>query len=229
MINSNLKSYPYEVAFWLIALMEVISEVFQYTPALYVLKPLIPLMILLIYWKNSTKKQSLFVIVYVLSAIVNVLFIPKSWTFLHWAVIAFLVHRIFFVVLLYQNLIKINWKWFWIYFIPFFLFFTFLFSISDKQSNVMLALLLLQNILISVIAAFAFQNYFFGNGFAKFWLFISANFFVILHTIIYLERFYLDFTIFRPLAMISNVIAFYFFYRFVLEAENESITPPAKP
>jgi len=31
------------------------------------------------------------------------------------------------------------------------------------------------------------------------------------------------------LAMISNVIAFYFFYRFVLDAEKESITPPAKP
>lgn len=228
MLTSNLKSYPYEVAFWLIALMEVVSEGFQYTPVLYVLKPLIPLMILWMYWKNSTKKQSLFLIVYVLSAIVNVLFIPKSWSFLHWAVIAFLVHRIFFVMLLYQNLNKIKWSWFIIYAIPFFVFFSFLFYISDKQSDVMLALLLLQNLLITVIAAFAFQNYFLTDGFARFWLFISAIFFVILHTIIYLERFYLDFTIFRPIAMISNVNAFYFFYRFILEAEKESIIPPAK-
>lgn len=222
------KYYRLELTFWIIAFLEVVAEGLQYLPALYVLKPLIPLVICWMYWKSSTKKQSLFAIVYVLSAIVNVLFIPKSWSFLHWAVIAFLVHRIFFVVLLYQNLPKVKWNWFFIYAIPFFLFFTFLFSISDKQSDVMLALLLLQNLLITVIAAFAFQNYFLSDGFARFWLFISAIFYVILHSIIYMERFYLDFTIFRPIAMISNVIAFYFFYRFVLESERESINPPSK-
>ncbi|MBS4039793.1 MAG: hypothetical protein KGZ81_04270 [Flavobacteriales bacterium] len=222
------KYYRLEFTFWVIAFLEVVAEGLQYLPALYVLKPLIPLVIWWMYWKNSTKKQSLFVIVYVLSAIVNVLFIPKSWSFLHWAVIAFLVHRIFFVVLLYQNLTKVKWNWFFIYAIPFFVFFSFLFYISDKQSDVMLTLLLLQNLLITVIAAFAFQNYFLTVGFARFWLFISAIFYVILHTIIYLERFYLDFTIFRPIAMICNVIAFYFFYRFVLEAEKESTIPPAK-
>jgi len=129
---------------------------------------------------------------------------------------------------LYQNLTKVKWNWFFIYAIPFFVFFSFLFYISDKQSDVMLTLLLLQNLLITVIAAFAFQNYFLTVGFARFWLFISAIFYVILHTIIYLERFYLDFRIFRPIAMICNVIAFYFFYRFVLEAEKESTIPPAK-
>jgi hypothetical protein len=217
-----------ELTFWIIAFLEVVAEGLQYLPVLYILKPLIPLVLLWMYWKKSTKKQSLFAIVYVLSAIVNVLFIPKSWSFLHWAVIVFLLHRIFFVLLLYQNLTKVNWNWLIVYAIPFFAFFTFLFYISDKQSNVMLALLLLQNLLITVIAAFAFQNYFLTVGFARFWLFISAIFYVILHTIIYLERFYLDFTIFRPIAMISNVTAFYFFYRFILEAEKESITPPAK-
>jgi hypothetical protein len=45
---------------------------------------------------------------------------------------------------------------------------------------------------------------------------------VSLHFIIFIERFYIDLRIFRPIAMSLNAFGYYSFYRYVMVIENNN-------
>lgn len=210
------------IGYFIIAFLEVVAEYAKYKPIIIVFKPLIPVLLLSMYFVSSTKKNTTFVIVLLTSVITNILFIPNTSNYLLYAIIAFTVHRIV-VIYLVLKLQKIS------DFIPvvlgtapFLLIFFYLFMETTDIPESSYYILILQNLLISLFAGLSLSSYVMNDNKQNSILLISALLFVMLQFSVFIEKYYLTNEyqyLFRPLAMSLNALAFYSFYNYVLTAE----------
>lgn len=209
--------------YFAIGFIEVIAEMFAFSPLIVVLKPLLPALLILIYLQTSERRNWVFVLTMSLSIITNILFIPDDGQMLYYGIIAFLVHRLL-VIYLIALLVKINdFVPMFIGTIPFLLVFFYLFMITDEIPENSFYILIMQNLLISVLGGIAVSNYIMNDSKKNSWLLLCGLLFVLLQLIIFIERYYLSqfSTIFlRPVAMALNIVAFYTFYEFVVAAEK---------
>ena len=77
------------IGFFAVGILEVVSEYLQNKLLIISLKPLIPLLLIVIYTIESEYKNKLFVLVLLSSMLTNILFIPKSTEYLQYALIVF--------------------------------------------------------------------------------------------------------------------------------------------
>lgn len=213
------------ICFFAAGILEVVSEYFQNRAFIFSLKPLIPLLLIVIYYIESQQKNKLFVLAMLFSMLTNVLFIPKANEYLQYALIAFTIHRVL-VVTMVLRLQKINdYIPFTIATLPFLLIFFYLFMETAEIPHKSYHLLLTQNILISVFSGLALSGYVMNDNKQNSVLLIAVLLFVMLQFIVFIEKYLLvnEFTsIFRPLAMTFNVLAFYSLYRYVIIAEKSN-------
>ena len=125
----------FAIIYFINAIIEVSAESSSCKTIIYITKPLIPFLLMVLYFYNSPKKDLLFFLVMFFSLITNLLFIPNSKESLFYGVISFTIHRIFLLILIFK-IVKIK------DFIPFFLatlplgfIFFYLFLASDVPEN----------------------------------------------------------------------------------------------
>lgn len=218
-----LKSLTF--VYFIIAFFEIVSEYLAYTPFICSLKPLIPLLLVMIYLVNSTKKNPVFVIVLLLSMVVNILFIPNTPICLYYALIVFTIHRIVIIYLIFSLQKVKDYIPMVIATLPFLLIFFYLFIETNDIPENSFYLLILQNILISIFAGVALSSYVMNDNKQNSVLLISVLLFVMLQFTVFIEKYFLvnEFQkLFRPLAMTFNTLAFYSFYKYVLLAEKSN-------
>jgi ABC-type transport system involved in cytochrome c biogenesis permease subunit len=107
--------------------------------------------------------------------------------------------------------------------IPFLLVFFYLFMISDDIPEHSYFILIVQNMLISLVGGIAISSFIMKDSKRNSWLLLCGLLFVMLHLIIFIEKYYLSQlspAVLRPIAMSVNVLAFYTFYEFVIAAER---------
>jgi hypothetical protein len=213
------------VSYFVIAFFEVISEYLAYTPFIFSLKPLIPLLLATIYLVESEKRNPIFVIVLLLSMVVNILFIPNTAICLFYAVIFFAIHRIVIIFLILQLQKLKDYIPAIIATLPFLLIFFYLFLETNEIPANSYYLLILQNILISVFAGIALSSYVMNDNKQNSVLLIAVLLFVMLQFTVFIEKYFLinEFKkLFRPLAMTFNTLAFFSFYKYVIIAEKSN-------
>jgi len=224
-MRTNLSIHPIALLYFAVALTEVICELLQYMPLVYVLKPMMPLLLIALYFETSPRRNLMFYAVMFFSAVTNLLFIPFSDEILFYGLLAFLVHRSmalgYIITLLnirdYIPVIMAT--------IPFLLVYFYLFWITDGIPEESFLVLILQNILISLMCGIALSHYLMNDDKRHSWLLICAILFGLLHVTVFVERFYLSGfapLIFRPLAMGLNTFAFYTLYEFVMACEKSN-------
>jgi hypothetical protein len=84
-------------------------------------------------------------------------------------------------------------------------------------------ILIVQNVLISIFAGISLSGYVMNDNKQNSILLISALLFVLLQFSVFIEKFYLEneySQVLRPLSMSLNAMAFFSFYRYVIEAEK---------
>ena len=153
----------------------------------------------------------------------NILFIPNTSEMIFIGIITFSIHRILAVVLVLKMAKVIDYIPFLIATIPFLLIFFYMFFETDSIPENSIALLVLQNLLISIYAGIALSNYFMNDNKQNSILLISALLFVMLQFVVFIEKYYLinEFSTFlRPTAMAFNALAFYSYYKYVVVAEK---------
>lgn len=223
--HENIRVTALAAVYFAVAIGEVVSELFAYKPLIYILKPAMPVVLMLLYYASSARRHPVFFIIMSLSLLTNLLFIPDSPTYLFYGLVVFLAHRI--VLLGYIiNLIKIrDFIPAVIATIPFLLVFFYLFMITSGIPENSFVVLIAQNILISFICGISFSHYMMQDSRRNSWLLQCGILFGLLHFIVFIERFYLTGfspVIFRPMAMGLNAFAFYAFYEFVMSTEKSN-------
>ena len=96
--------------FFLNGLIEVVAEYFQILLLIYITKPLIPIILLLLFWAETKTLPIVFSLVYITSAITNFLFIPQNKSLLFYGIIAFTLHRLLLLFLIKKTLGYVNWS-----------------------------------------------------------------------------------------------------------------------
>jgi hypothetical protein len=210
------------ITYFVVAVCEIMSELFFYTPTIVIFKPLMPLLLVVLYCVASEIRNPLYIIAMLLSSVTNALFIPDDRQALFFGLIVFTVHRILVVVLVFKlirirDIVPIA-----IGTVPFLLVFFYLLASSDVPEE-SFAVMVLQNILISVLGGLAVSNYMMHDNRSNSWLLICGLLFVALQFIVFIEKYYLmgfSPAMLRPVAMALNAFAFYTFYEFVLAVEK---------
>jgi hypothetical protein len=209
------------IAYFTVAIGEIWSEMFTYLPLIVVLKPLMPLMLLLLYLEISRRRDWLFPVAMFLSAVTNALFIPSGYQTLLWALLVFSVHRIVVLILVFRLLKLKDYIPMAIATVPFMLVFFFMLATSDVPSDTFWVMIL-QNVMISVLGGVSISSYMMQDTKRSSWLLICGMLFVALQFSVFVEKYYLvGFSpLLRPLSMALNAFAFYTFYEFVIAAEQ---------
>lgn len=211
------------VLYFAIAAVEVTAELFSYKPVLFIFKPLISVLLMLLYWNSSKLRNLLFFLVIFFSLITNVFFIPNTEKALFIALIAFLVHRILTIFYLIKLTKTKDYIPLLIATIPFLFFFFYLLSVSGEMEESRYIVLMIQNILVSILGGITISDYMMNYNRKNPWLLIFGILSVTLYFIVFIEKYYLsDLSpeIFRPMAMILNTAVYYTFYKFVIETER---------
>lgn len=210
------------VSYFVVAMGEIMSELFYFTPIIVLFKPLMPLILMVLYWLTSDKRSPLFFAAMLLSSITNTLFIPNDPNMLFFGIIVFMFHRVVVLYLIFKLVRLKDYIPVTIATIPFLLGFSYLLASSEVPDNAFI-LVIIQNILISILGGIALSNYMMNDNKRNSWLLICAMLFVALQFIVFIEKFYLiglSPAILRPIAMALNAFAFYTFYEFVLAIER---------
>ena len=221
--NTILKCFTF--LFFLVFAIEVIAESFSYKPLILIFKPLIPLTLILMYIVESEKKNVVYIVLMFLSLLTNLLFIPNTFEALFYALVVFTMHRILVIFLIIRlNQIK-DYIPVLIATAPFLIVFFYLYFETPELPESSLIILVLQNILISVFAGISLSDYVMNDNKQNSILLISAMLFVMLQFSIFIEKYYLNneySCILRPFSMSLNAMAFFTFYKYVLEAEKSN-------
>jgi hypothetical protein len=221
--ESNLEKF-FLTLYFAVAAVEVTAELFSYKPFLFIFKPLISVVLMLLYWNTSHQRKSLFFVIILFSLITNVFFIYNTEALLFLGLIAFFIHRslmIYYII----KLVKLkDYIPLVIAMIPFMFIFFYLLSITNELTMRSYIILIIQNILISILAGIALSDYVMNNGKKETtWLFIFGLLSVTQYFIVFIDKYYLsDLSpiIFRPLAMILNASVYYAFYKFCMAIEK---------
>jgi hypothetical protein len=220
------KANQLTILLFVVALTEIIAEYFRFLPLIYIFKPSISIILMALYWVTSTKREVLFFLTIGTSLLTNILFIPNNIELIFWGLIVFVFHRIIHLyyitkVTKIKDIVPIL-----LASVPFLLIFFYIFLDTDLLSIEVYYIMILHNILISLLGGFALANYVLNDNKKSMWLTISVLFFVSLHFIIFIEKFYISLQIFRPIAMTLNTFAYYSFYKFIVSNEKKSQHQP---
>lgn len=213
------------VFFFVVATVEVIAELFAYKPFLFVFKPLISVVLMLLYWNSSNQRNVLFFLTIFFSLLTNIFFIPNTDKMLFLGIINLLIHR-FLIIYYIAKLTKLkDYIPLLIATIPFLFVFFYLMTISSQIPKNSFYILILQNVLVSIIGGISLSDYIMNDNKKYTLLLIFGLLTVMLYFIVFIEKYYLGNlspVIFRPIAMILNAAVYYVFYRFVIETEFQN-------
>ncbi|GAA4041113.1 hypothetical protein [Flavobacterium chungnamense] len=208
------------------AIVEVVAETFSHETIIFITKPLIPILLMVLYFYSSKSNCKLFYVIMSFSLLTNIFFVPNNAESLFYGVIAYTIHRIFLLILIFK-IVKIK------DYIPFFLatlplgfIFFYLFAASDVPEN-SYYLIFFHNLIAAVLGGVAISSYVMNDSKQNSYLLISVLLFLGLQLVIYIEKYYLVEShsyILRPLAMSLNILAFYMFYQFVVVSEKNQTT-----
>jgi len=208
------------------AIVEVIAEAYALDLIIFISKPLIPILLMVLYFYTSKNDCKIFYVIMFFSLLTNLLFIPNTSQSLFYGVITYTIHRIFLLILIFR-IVKVK------DFIPFFLatiplgfIFFYLFAASDVPEN-SFYLIFFHNVMAAVLGGIAIASYVMNDSKQNSFLLISVLLFLGLQLVIYIEKYYLvdsHSQILRPLAMTLNILAFYVFYKFVIIYEKNQTT-----
>ena len=206
----------------LVALIEVIAEYFRFLPLVYIFKPLISIVLMTLYWYSSPIKDFLFFLTIATSLITNVLFIPNDLNLIFIGLIVFGFHRLINIFYIIKVMKTKDFIPVILASVPFLIIFFYIFFDTDLLTKEVYYIMIIHNSLISLLGGIALSHYIMNDSSRSSWLLICVLSFVTLHFIIFIEKFYIQLQIFRPIAMSLNAFAYYAFYKFILIIEKSN-------
>lgn len=226
-MNSRMNwHYVLNISYFALAGMEFLAEIFAVASLSMITRLCLPLILGLLYFSLSTKQNRFFYLLLLLLVLSNTFFFFRNSPVFFYGIVAFIFLRIVSLVIILKETKDNNYLHIIVASFPFLVIFFYLISITNEITDIEFNTLILQSILISILAGVSITNYFKDENRQHSWLLISTLLFIGLRFIVFIERFVIsDLSLIfnRPIAVILNTFAFYTFYKFVIEAEqNES-------
>lgn len=209
--------------FFLMTVVEILAQIYADKSIQYIIKPIMALILIVLYWCSSKQKE-LFYFIAIISLTIGRLFIINATqdTFFY-GMMAILIYRmiqIYFVIKIVRLRFFIPIV---LATIPFFIILVSFISITSYDALKSNYMIINYFSLISIICGISLSHYIINYEKKDIWLYIFALFSVTQSFIFYIEKFYLidiSLAILRPLALLLNSVVCIAFYKFVISNER---------
>lgn len=211
------------ILYFLLGLIEVVTEIFGENYIQYVIKPLMVLFLSVLYWVSSKRRNSLFFINIGFLLIGRLYIIPNEIHLLFYALIAIFFHRIIEIYYISKLIQLKDYIPPILASTPFLIFFLYLVSLTGNVLVRSYIILIIQIILISFLCGIILSKYVRNFDKKDVWLFIFGLMSLMQTFIIFIEKFYLSgykVNILRPSALLLNTVVCFSFYKFVIAYER---------
>lgn len=221
-IETNLEK-SLIILYFSIGLIEIGTEYSDGVIIQYAVRLLITLVLAVLYWYTSNKKNVLFFMNIGFLLIGRLFIIPNEMEMLFYGLIAVFFHRVIEIYYI-SKLIKLkDYVPPVLAGIPFLIFFLYLVSGNENVLIKSYVILVIHIILISLISGIILSQYLLTFNKKNVWLFIFGLMSFMQTFMLFIEKFYLGdikLNILRPLALLLNTIVCYSFYKFVIDSER---------
>jgi hypothetical protein len=213
-----------EILYFVFATVEVAAELVSFKPMLFILKPLVLIIILFLYWYSSSQREQLFFVAILFLLITKIYAIQNTEEMLFLAMIAFFLHRVVIIYYIFKLIKLKDFIPLLIAMVPFLFFFFYLLSLTSNISIRSYYGLIIQSVLMSILASMTVSHYVMNNEKKKdVWLLIFGLLSVTQYFMVFIDKFYLlgfSPVIFRPLEVILTTAVCFSFYKFVITTER---------
>ncbi|AMA49058.1 MULTISPECIES: lysoplasmalogenase family protein [Flavobacterium] len=225
MLYSEKKSQEkgFLILFFTIGLLEVVAEYFNNFLIMYILKPLLMPIMMLMYWVVSKERNIYFLLALFFVLIANILFVSRTFNSAVVASIFFFIYRGIVIYLVVKDQPIKKKLPVIIGTLPFFTAFGYLTFLTKNELGQGIYIYLVQVLFLSFLGGVALSNYMIKECKKNFWLLINAVFFAIIQFLLVLKLFYLSIAIFPSVCMFLYLFAQFALYKYMLEREKEII------
>ncbi|WP_310555442.1 lysoplasmalogenase family protein [Flavobacterium sp.] len=208
------------ILFFIVSFSEVMAEFFRYNFFIYLLKPLLIPVLVIIYFKSSKVKNSYFITSLFFAFLANILFISKDFNSIMLGSFFYAVYRVLIIYLVVRTVNIKNYFPIFLGCIPFAIIFGYITSLTFNELGDVLYMYFVQVILIIFLSGFALANYMVDDKKRNYWLLVSCLLFSMIQFILVLKIYYLSIFIFQPIAMLLYGFAQYSLYKFIILSEE---------
>jgi YhhN family len=209
--------------YFVIALTEVIAEFYASDFFIYVFKPMLIPVLVLIYWKSSNSINNFFITALFFAFLSNIFFISRDFSSLFLGAIFFGLYRIVIIYIVIKTVEVKSYLPIILGCIPFIAIFTYVTILTMDELGAGLYIYIVQVVFITFLGGFSLANYILNNNKTNYWLLMSTLLFTIIQFTFIIKLYYLSILIFQPLAMILYVFAQYFLCKFVIFSEERHL------
>lgn len=206
------------VTYFLIGAAEVSAEYFMNTAAVYIIKPLLLPVLLMLYLRSSQRHEYLYIGAITFSWIANYFFISDTDTSIFTGAMFYFVFRIASIALVIRLTRFPSAFPTVVGSIPFLFVFMFLIYQTYEQMGSWIYIFSLQCLLMTLLGGISVGNYILRSNKANSFLLGSTLLFAATQFIFAVELFYEKSSFFQSIAMVLFIFAQYMFYRFVILA-----------
>lgn len=207
--------------FFLIATLEVFAEFYSLKNFIYILKPLLNPILILVYLISSKKKNPYFILALFFALVANIFFVSKDFSSLLLGSIFFLIFKIFVIYIVVKSVKVKNYLPVLLGTIPFMFVFLYITSITIDELGDQFYLYLVQVICICFLGGFSLANFIVDSNRMNYWLMLSAMLSTVIQFVLILRMYFLPVFIFQPMAMVLYAFAQFSLYKFVILSEVE--------
>lgn len=220
--NRTIKTIS--IIYFAVAFVLLIGEVAKLNPLIYLLKPSMIPVLLLLYIYTSKKRSYGYICTLLFSFSSNVFFLESTSERLLGGILTYMVYRFLTIVIVYKAIKIKKLLPLTIATVPFLFIFLSLLNLIKEVLHESFYPALINGLLMSFLGGLSLSNYVLDDNKKNSWLLISSLLFGTQVFIFTIQRYYLENAIFQPIAVIIYAISHYAFYKFVVldEESNES-------
>ncbi len=211
--------------YFIISLIEILAEYFRaiYPPyavyAVYAIKPLILILLAVLYWKTSPKLNYVYLGALLFSWLANMFFISQDFNDIFVGALLFFFYRTLSIYIVMRHIRIPGIFPVVIGCVPFLFIYMYLINLTYDAFEEGLLIFITQCVLISFLGGLSVGNYMLRSNRASTMLLMSTLFFAVTQFIFVIRLYYVDLNIFQPTAMALFVIGQYMFYKFLVLSE----------
>lgn len=208
------------IAYFLIACLEIVVEFTGEVATVYVVKPMLMPMLILIYWHSSEKRDILYMLGLVFSMAASVFFISNDLASVKVGAILFFFHRAFIISRILYHIKLPGLFPLLVGSVPFLFIYMSLVNMTFDRLGDGLFIFIIQCLMISFMGGLAVGSYIMRSDVTNRYLLLSTLLFALTQFIFVVRLYFFPTSVFQPIAMLMFVIAQYLFYKFLIRSER---------
>lgn len=220
-IKTNKLLKPFIAFYFFVGFVEIIAELFNDNFFISISKPLLMPMLMAIYWLSSKNRNKIFIVALFAVWLANLFFISSSMICFTIGTLFFLVYRAVVIYLVLKTVKFPGYIPMLIGALPFLFVYLFVANLSYHDVEYRFYLFIIQGLVMILFGSLCLGNYIVKSNTSNTYLLISTMLFTVIQFILVIKMFYVNYNIFRPLAMLFFVFGQYLLYLFIIIEEKK--------